>query len=362
MGEYGRLIGDRRYPLDPDTSLGRAIFSRTCQNCHTLYGMGGKIGPDLTGANRSDVDYLVSNIVDPSAVLAKEYQTTLVETSDGRVISGLLRQESAENIAIQTATDRITIARTEIERRELSLKSLMPDDQLRPFSKHEIRSLFAYLSTRHQVPMLATKDHTPPLFNGTDLQGWSGREGTWSVREGAIVGQALDRTNRGDAPSQSREYLTRDLTAADFRLTVDVLMPNDQADVGIHFRSRRLGSGSVQGYKLDLRADARGRLLDSGRPERFAATTSERSDRHRLPSLWRTGKWNTATIEAHGSHIRLAINGRTTAEWDDEAGARRGVFSLEFDPSRTKEVRFRNLTLELLSTSTGVDGVPGASP
>ncbi len=37
-----------------DMSAGRALFKKNCQNCHRLYGEGGKVGPDLTGANRSN--------------------------------------------------------------------------------------------------------------------------------------------------------------------------------------------------------------------------------------------------------------------------------------------------------------------
>src|SRR5690606_24475622 len=50
-------------PAKPDLQLGRAVFVKTCQQCHTLYGQGAKIGPDLTGSNRADVEYLLSNIV-----------------------------------------------------------------------------------------------------------------------------------------------------------------------------------------------------------------------------------------------------------------------------------------------------------
>src|SRR5262249_51875263 len=57
----------------PDVNLGRAVFAKTCQQCHTLYGVGGKVGPDITGSNRSDLGYLLENIFDPSATIPKEY-------------------------------------------------------------------------------------------------------------------------------------------------------------------------------------------------------------------------------------------------------------------------------------------------
>ena len=51
----------------PDVNLGRAVFAKTCLNCHTLYAVGGKVGPEITGANRGNIDYLLENILDPSA-------------------------------------------------------------------------------------------------------------------------------------------------------------------------------------------------------------------------------------------------------------------------------------------------------
>src|SRR5690606_27921575 len=39
----------------PDLPHGRAIFERTCAQCHTLFGAGAAVGPDLTGSNRADL-------------------------------------------------------------------------------------------------------------------------------------------------------------------------------------------------------------------------------------------------------------------------------------------------------------------
>ena len=52
------------------------MFAKTCQQCHTLYGVGGKVGPDITGSNRPNLDYLLENILDPSAVIPNDYKAT----------------------------------------------------------------------------------------------------------------------------------------------------------------------------------------------------------------------------------------------------------------------------------------------
>src|SRR5206468_10097654 len=78
----------------PDLALGRALYAKTCQQCHTLYGLGGKVGPDITGSNRANLDYLLENILDPSAVIPNEYKATTIDLKSGRVLLGIIRGET----------------------------------------------------------------------------------------------------------------------------------------------------------------------------------------------------------------------------------------------------------------------------
>ena len=57
-----------------DLSNGRLIYSKTCQQCHVLFGEGGKIGPDLSGSNRANLDYLLANLIDPSAEIGQDFR------------------------------------------------------------------------------------------------------------------------------------------------------------------------------------------------------------------------------------------------------------------------------------------------
>src|SRR5439155_555773 len=95
--------------------LGRAVFAKTCQQCHTLFGAGGKVGPDITGSQRANLDYLLSNVLDPSAVMAKEYQPTVVRTADGRIVTGLLKEETAAAISLQTQNELVVISKGDID-------------------------------------------------------------------------------------------------------------------------------------------------------------------------------------------------------------------------------------------------------
>src|SRR5207244_8574753 len=104
----------------PDLSLGRAVYAKTCQQCHVLFGTGGKVGPDITGSNRANLDYLLENVLDPSAVIPKEYAATVIELKSGRIITGIVRQETEQALTVVTANETLTIARKDIDMRHES--------------------------------------------------------------------------------------------------------------------------------------------------------------------------------------------------------------------------------------------------
>ncbi len=138
---------------------GRQIFSRTCQQCHTLYGVGGKVGPDLTGSNRANLDYILENIVDPSAVVAKEYKLRVFRMNDGRVISAIVKETRSNTLVLQTNAEQLLISNEDIESQKESPISMMPDGQLDRMTLDEVRDLIGYLATAMQVPLPSEKPH-----------------------------------------------------------------------------------------------------------------------------------------------------------------------------------------------------------
>lgn len=136
-----------------DLTHGRAIFRKNCASCHTLFDDGGKIGPELTGSQRTNLDYVLSNVLDPSAVVAKDYQLTLIQTDDGRVLTGIVKAESDLTVSLQTTTQLVQIAKSEIENRSQQQLSMMPEGLLREFSDEDVRDLVGYLSSPKQVPL-----------------------------------------------------------------------------------------------------------------------------------------------------------------------------------------------------------------
>jgi putative membrane-bound dehydrogenase-like protein len=135
-----------------NASAGRVLFTKHCATCHKMFGTGNEIAPDLTGAGRHDIDYLLSNIVDPSAVVTKDFQMTVFTLADGRTVSGIVAVETDRSVTVQTATEKVTIAKSDIESRKPSVLSLMPDGLLQPLSQSELRDLFKYLQSTSQVP------------------------------------------------------------------------------------------------------------------------------------------------------------------------------------------------------------------
>jgi len=129
-----------------DAARGQGLFARHCGTCHVLFGEGNRIGPELTGANRQDLDALLGNIVDPSAVIRGDWLASTVVTSGGRVLTGLVAEQDAARITLLDAQNRrVEIPRAEIESLEPSAVSLMPERILEQLSPAELRDLFAYL-------------------------------------------------------------------------------------------------------------------------------------------------------------------------------------------------------------------------
>lgn len=141
-----------------DLSAGRLVYHKTCHKCHKLFGEGYKIGPNLTGSNRATLDYVLENVLDPHSVVGKGYQLTTVITDAGRIVQGILLEQSDDSLTIQIENERIVIPRDEIDEMDTSEKSMMPEGQFDQLTRDQIRDLIAYLASPSQVPLPAVKE------------------------------------------------------------------------------------------------------------------------------------------------------------------------------------------------------------
>lgn len=129
-----------------DRARGKALFTKSCAVCHQMDGEGNKVGPDLTTANRQDLAALLGNIVDPSAVIRREYMSYVVVTDSGRVYNGLLTEQDGASITILDAkNERFKLSRDEVETLDEAKASLMPERILDTLTPQEVRDLFAYV-------------------------------------------------------------------------------------------------------------------------------------------------------------------------------------------------------------------------
>jgi putative heme-binding domain-containing protein len=137
-------------------SEGRAVYASTCGACHTLYGEGGRIGPDLTGGERRhDHDSLLMKIVDPSSELPVDSRLTIVTLRDGRTVSGIVENRTATTLTLKTTAEPITVPVAEIVSTDVAMTSLMPEGLFEALTPEERRDLVAYLMGTAQVPLPA---------------------------------------------------------------------------------------------------------------------------------------------------------------------------------------------------------------
>jgi putative heme-binding domain-containing protein len=140
-----------------DAPRGRAVFSRICQQCHTLFDTGGKVGPDITGSNRSDLDYVLQNVIDPNAVIPNDYRTSTLETKDDRIITGIVTRHDDNAVTIVVPGEEIVVPRNEIKSLTQGEVSMMPEGLFQAMTDDEVRDLVAYLKSPSQVPLPGTE-------------------------------------------------------------------------------------------------------------------------------------------------------------------------------------------------------------
>ena len=147
LAEVRRLNNDVRASAG-NLESGQALFKKHCASCHQLFGEGTKLGPDLTTANRKDREFLLISLVDPSSVIRKEYSSFIVQTRDGRVLTGMaISRDDASVTLVNAKIEKTTIPSSDIEELRESPVSLMPDDLYKQLKPQDLRDLFSYLES-----------------------------------------------------------------------------------------------------------------------------------------------------------------------------------------------------------------------
>lgn len=144
------------YLSDGDAGAGRLVFQKTCVKCHRLFGEGGTIAPDLTGSGRKKSDYVLSNLIDPSAQIDPAYRLTTLFTEDGRLMSGFIVRQTDSDVVFRTQDASVRLSMKDVEAIRTSNISMMPEGMLRTFTDEQLRDLLVYLAGSGQVPIRQT--------------------------------------------------------------------------------------------------------------------------------------------------------------------------------------------------------------
>jgi len=150
-GDRGALFEKYRNLLTPETMAiadpvqGKAVFERTCAACHVMYGKGGLIGPDLTGSNRANLEYILLNILDPSDDIPDSYKMVTVTTHDGQTLVGAISEEDGRRVVLNAVGQKQIVAKQDIKSRVVSDISMMPEGLLMTLKDSEVANLIQYL-------------------------------------------------------------------------------------------------------------------------------------------------------------------------------------------------------------------------
>jgi putative heme-binding domain-containing protein len=124
---------------EPDLAQGKLLFQTTCMVCHAFHGGGQKVGPELIGSGRSNLDALLANVIDPNQIIGNGYENVIVTTKDNRTLMGRVTEDTPSHVKLLAIGGAETVvSRDQIAKLDNTHQSLMPmgfgglpDDQFR---------------------------------------------------------------------------------------------------------------------------------------------------------------------------------------------------------------------------------------
>lgn len=153
LTKYRALLTDERLAA-ADVAHGAEVFRNVCATCHKMYGEGGDLGPDITGSNRADLEYILDNLLNPSGEIPEGYQLVVITTRDGRTYSGMLTAQTERQVTLRQIGDvAVSIEKADIQSQESPKLSLMPAGLLDAVSEEDAVALIAYLRTGAVLPV-----------------------------------------------------------------------------------------------------------------------------------------------------------------------------------------------------------------
>ena len=138
--------------IKADIAAGKQTYAGLCGQCHIMFGEGGKIGPELTGSNRTDLEYLLYNILNPNSDVQDDYLMVLVTTREGMTYAGNIVSENDRSITMRTVgQEGIVLLKSNIQSREVQSVSMMPEGLLDWMPDQEIINLIGFLQSSEEI-------------------------------------------------------------------------------------------------------------------------------------------------------------------------------------------------------------------
>ncbi len=130
-----------------DRTAGAAVFKKLCTSCHRLGNEGVEVGADLASLNDKSAESLMIAILDPNRAFETKYSSFTVATADGRVVTGMIVNESATAVILRLQDGKeATLLRSEIQEMTASGQSFMPEGLEKDLKTQDIADLIAYLA------------------------------------------------------------------------------------------------------------------------------------------------------------------------------------------------------------------------
>lgn len=323
----------------PDRALGRTRFSKNCQECHTLFGTGGKTGPDLTASKRNDLDFLLTSIIDPSAVIEPKYKPTIVHLASGEVLNGIIQKDDGSAITLQIPGRIRVVPKDEIEEMHESKISLMPAGLLNEFTDHDKRSLIAYLQGTQQAPMLATPENALHFFPpAEDLSNWHSTGPRWTIEKGVL-----------SAP---------DVGAGKTAQLISDLHIDDEFHLTLRFNPGKEGRGAIviadpgqpdfsKAIRIEFAAGGRNEVV--GADGKISLNVPAKADSWNKLEIVLGGKFDSqGKVVVEKGCLQVKLNDSETATVSAAAFPTRRVIALQGSGDPNCDVRFKNIGIRLV--------------
>ncbi|WP_009965110.1 PVC-type heme-binding CxxCH protein [Verrucomicrobium spinosum] len=240
-----------------DLVQGKLMYGGTCGACHRMLGEGANVGPDLTGSNRGNLDYLLENVLDPNAVIGKAYQLNLFSMNDGRVLSGIVQEETDSGYkVVMPGGVEFSLTKAEVKSREISKFSTMPEGQFDALPPEQVVNLVAYLQQQTAGGGAAAAAKVEGAIEGETMQGVTVSKGQARAQNmggfGGQWSQARQLWWTGGTPGETMAITLPVTKAGKYTLKAALTKARDYASIEVILDGEVIPAASLDLYSVSV--------------------------------------------------------------------------------------------------------------